>query len=501
MRVSRSHVFLRAWHLACALALAGAGIACGTGSPSATDRLRPCTIDEGPTDAFCGRFEVFEDRQAGQGRTIALKIVVLPALSNDPRPDPLFFLAGGPGQGAARMAGDVRGAFRRVQATRDIVLVDQRGTGDSNGLECTPDGDTLSSLNESDAVGLTRLRTCLAGYDADTRFYTTPIAMDDLDDVRRFLGYDRINIYGGSYGTRAGLVYLRQHGDHVRSIVLDGVAPPDMRLPLYFARDAQRALDRLLADCAASTSCGGKYPRLADRVRALFARLETDPVVVSVTHPRTGAAEDLRVTAELLAGLVTGALYSPMTASMVPELLVRAEANDFQGLLALATLGESAGENMSTGMQLSVICAEDVPRIGPGDAERETAGTLFARHLLTSRMKPCEFWPAGPIAASYYEPVRSDVPALVLSGDVDPVTPPTWGAEVSAHLSRALHVTAPATGHGVLGTGCGQRLVAAFIERGSVDGLDTSCVTSLKRPPFFLTPAGPDPGVSRGTAK
>ena len=207
------------------------------------------------------------------------------------------------------------------------------------------------------------------------------------------------------------------------------------------------------------------------------------------------------MSAELLAGLVTGALYSPMTASMVPELLVRAEANDFQGLLALATLSESAGENMSTGMQLSVICAEDVPRIGPGDAERETAGTLFARHLLTSRMKPCEFWPAGPIAASYYEPVRSDVPALVLSGDVDPVTPPTWGAEVSAHLSRALHVTAPATGHGVLGTGCGQRLVAAFIERGSVDGLDTSCVASLKRPPFFLTPAGPDPGVSRGTAK
>jgi pimeloyl-ACP methyl ester carboxylesterase len=499
--VRRPFVFLQARYLACALALAGAGIACGTGSPSATDRLRPCTIDEGPTDAFCGRFDVFENRQAGQGRTIALKIVVLPALSNAPRPDPLFFLAGGPGQGAARMARDVRAAFGRVQATRDVVLVDQRGTGDSNGLECAPDGDTLSSMSESDAIGLARLRTCLAGYDADTRFYTTPIAMEDLDDVRRFLGYDRINIYGGSYGTRAGLVYLRQHHDQVRAIVLDGVAPPDMRLPLYFARDAQRALDRLLADCAATASCGGKYPRLAKRVRALFARLETDPVVVSVTHPRTGAPEDLRVSAELLAGLVTGALYSPMTAAMVPELLVRAEANDFQGLLALATLGEAAGENMSTGMQLSVICAEDVPRIAPGDAERETAGTVFARHLLTSRMKPCEFWPAGSIAASYYEPVRSDVPALVLSGDVDPVTPPTWGAQVSAHLSRALHLTVPATGHGVLGTGCGQRLVAAFIERGSVDGLDTSCVTSLKRPPFFLSPAGPDPGVTPEPAK
>ena len=295
------------------LALASAGIACGAGPPSATDRLRPCTSDEGPTDAYCGRLEVFENRQAGQGRKIALKIVVLPALSNDPQPDPLFFLAGGPGQGAARMAGDVREAFRRVQASRDIVLVDQRGTGDSNGLECTPDGDTLASLNESDAVGLTRLKTCLAGYDADPRFYTTPIAMDDLDDVRRFLGYDRINIYGGSYGTRAGLVYLRQHGDHVRAIVLDGVAPPDMRLPLYFARDAQRALDRLLADCAANASCAAKYPRLADRVRALFARLEAEPVEVSRDAPAHRRGRDLRVSAELLAGLVTGALYSPLT--------------------------------------------------------------------------------------------------------------------------------------------------------------------------------------------
>lgn len=444
---------------------------------------------------------MFENRQARQGRTIALKLVVLPALSNDPRPDPLFFLAGGPGQGAARMAGDVREAFRRVQAERDIVLVDQRGTGDSNGLECVPDDDTLASLDESDDVGLTRLRACLAGYDADTRFYTTPIAMDDLDDVRAFLGYETINLYGGSYGTRAGLVYLRQHGDRVRAIVLDGVAPPDMRLPLYFARDAQRALDRLLADCAANPACAAKYPRLAERVRSLFARLEVEPVPARLTHPRTGLTEDLRVSAELLAGLVTGALYSPLTSSMVPELLVRAEANDFQGMLALATIGESASENMSTGMQLSVICAEDVPRIAPGDAERETAGTVFARHLLTARLKPCEFWPAGEVPASYYEPVVSDVPALVLSGDVDPVTPPAWGAAVSAHLSRALHLTAPATGHGVLGTGCGQRLVAAFIDRGSVEGLDTSCVVSLKRPPFFLTPAGPDPGMPLGIGK
>jgi len=479
-----------------AVCLSG-GLACRAAADgSVLDRLSSCGIDEGPTDALCGTLEVFENREARQGRTIRLKIVVLPALSNQARPDPIFLLAGGPGQGAARMAREVRDIFGRLQADRDIVLVDQRGTGASNGLECRPDDDSLALLNEPDDAALDRLRSCLAGYDADVRFYTTPLAMDDLDDVRAYLGYERINLYGGSYGTRAGLVYLRRHGERVRAIVLDGVAPADMRLPLFFARDAQRALDRLLDDCAGTPACAARYPELAGRVRALFARLETSAPLVRLVHPRTGLAEMVRVDAALVANLVAGALYSPLTSSMVPELLARAEHDDFQGLLALGVAGEGADENLSAGMQLSVMCAEDAPRIAPGDVERASAGSVFARHLQTSLLKACEFWPRGQVPADYYEPVVSAVPALVLSGDVDPVTPPSWGESVAAHLANSRHIVAPATGHGVLGTGCGQRLIQAFYDRGSVEGLDTSCVERLKRPPFFLTPAGPDPGPS-----
>jgi len=480
--------------LAWALALWGAGAACGLRpEPQAIDRLAPCTSDAGPADAYCGTLTVFENRESREGRTIDLKIVVLPALGNDAAPDPLFFLAGGPGQGAARMARQVREMFGRIQARRDIVLVDQRGTGDSNGLECRSDDDSLASLDESDEAGLGRLKACLAGYDADPRFYTTPIAMDDLDDVRAFLGYETINLYGGSYGTRAALVYLRQHEPRVRAVVLDGVAPTDMRLPLYFARDAQRALDRLIADCADDAACAAKYPRLAERVRELFARLEASPPRVRLTHPRTGIAEDVRVSAELVANVVVSALYSPVVSSLVPELLVRAEVNDFQGMLAMATIGEGAGENMSAGMQLSVVCAEDAPRITEADVARESAGSVFARHLLSSRLKACAFWPTGTVPVSYYEPVRSQAPVLVLSGDLDPVTPPSWGEAVIEHLPNARHVTAPATGHGVIGTGCGLRMVAAFIDRGSTAGIDTSCLASMKRPSFFLGPAGPDP--------
>jgi pimeloyl-ACP methyl ester carboxylesterase len=461
--------------------------------PSALDRLHACTLDEGPADAFCGTLTVFENRQTRQGRTIDLAIVVLPALANRASPDPLFFLAGGPGQGAAKMARQIREIFRQVQSDRDVVFVDQRGTGRSNPLDCRSHDDSLAALNESDEAALARLKTCLAGYDADPRLYTTSIAMDDLDEVRAHLGYERINIYGGSYGTRAGLVYLRQHGDRVRAAVLDGVAPTDMRLPLYFARDAQRALDQLLADCEADASCAVRYPGLDERTRALFARLEKTPQRVRLVHPRTGIAEEVTVEARFVASVVFGTLYSPLTSSLVPELVARAEAGDFQGMLAVATLNEGAAENMAVGMQLSVLCAEDLSRIDPADVDRESAGTVFARHLMGGRTEACQFWPKGDVPAGFHDPVTSDVPTLVLSGQLDPVTPPSWGEEAARHLTRSRHVVAPGTGHGVVPTGCGQRLLRDFIRAGALDGLDTSCVAAMRRPPFFLTPAGPDP--------
>ncbi len=488
------------WRRALIRSVAGAALlsaaACaGSGRPAALDRLHPCATAEGPNDGYCGTFEVFEHRSAAAGRRISLKIVVLPALGNDSEPDPLFFLAGGPGQGAAKMAAQVRDAFRGIQRTRDIVLVDQRGTGDSNPLECRSDTDSLRAVTESDDAALDRLRACLKGFDADVRLYTTPIAMDDLDDVRGYLGYERINLYGGSYGTRAALAYLRQHPDRVRSVVLDGVAPTDMRLPLFSARDAQRALDKLFAACDEDRPCHAAYGDLPQRVRTLLARLEQHPVSVRLVHPRTGMADDVTVDARFVASILFGALYSPVTGSILPALVDRAERDDFQGLLALGFAG-SPEENLSVGMQLSVLCSEDVVRIAPGDIERETSGSVFGRRLLSGQMKACEFWPKGSIDPSYYQPVTSPVPALVLSGDADPVTPPSWGAEVASHLSRSRHVIVPSTGHGVIGTACGGRLIREFIDRGAAETLDTECVRTVKRPPFFLTPAGPDPAPS-----
>ena len=480
--------------LVCLTSLA---FACTSPAPDRTlDRLHSCRSDEGPTDALCGTVTVFENRHTGIGRQIRLWVVVLPSLASSPTADPLFFLAGGPGQAATKLASQVRVFFSDIQRTRDIVLVDQRGTGKSNPLDCRSDASSLRELTESGKTALARLQRCLQGYDADVRLYTTDIAMDDLDDVRAFLGYDRINLYGGSYGTRAALVYVRQHREHVRSIVLDGVAPTDMRLPLFTARDAQRALDQALADCGAEEACRKAFPGMPSRVRALITSLDQHPRRVRIVHPRTGIAEEVEVDARLVAGVLFNALYSPLTASIVPALVERAEANDFQSLFALALAGEDAGENMSIGMQLSVLCSEDAPRVSPGDLTKELSGSVFGSHLVRSQLDACAMWPKAAVDASYYRPIDSNVPALVLSGDIDPVTPPSWGASVVEHLSRGIHIVLPSTGHGVVTTPCGNRLVTDFIERGSREGLDTACVSTVRRPPYFVTPAGPDPAAA-----
>ena len=465
-------------------------------STQAIDRLKPCTGYDTPADAYCGTFKVYENRATKQGRQIDLNIVVLPALSNDAKPDPLFFLAGGPGQGAAQLAKTVREIFRRVQNDRDIVLVDQRGTGKSNPLNClNDDNDSLQSIMETNEQQLEKLKVCMAKYDADLTLYTTPIAMDDLDDVRAFLGYDKINVYGGSYGTRAAMVYLRQHGDRVRTVILDGVAPPNMRLPLYFPRDTQRAFELLAKDCEADAGCNAAYPNLLARMRALIDRLESHPPTVKITHPRTGETEEVRVDARVLANVIVQALYSPIMTALVPAIVVAAEKNDFQSMLALSGMGAGSSDTpmMAIGMQLSVICAEDAPKNTDDDLKRGSESTLFGKYILTIQQQACAFWPRGKVDDSFYEPVQSDVPALVLSGEADPVTPPSWGEQAAATLSNSKHIVIAGTGHTAGSTGCGQRLMREFIEEGSPANLDTSCVSRVQRPPFFLSPAGPDP--------
>jgi pimeloyl-ACP methyl ester carboxylesterase len=465
--------------------------ACQRTQQSALDRLHPCTIDEGPTEAFCGQYSVLEDRSARTGRQIRLKIVVAPALKRNPQSDPLFIFEGGPGGGAATLAMYRVPMFRRFQLERDIVLIDQRGTGDSNPLNCEPEDRAEEDFSQIDEYPVERLRTCLAGLKADARFYTTAIAMDDIDEVRHYLGYGAINLWGGSYGTRAALVYLKRHEDSVRSVVIDGVAPPDMRLPLFMARDGQRALDLMIEDCAKDAACGKEFPHLRESVTTMFAHAATKPRFTFV-HPRTGKPGEITVSERLAASIIFSALYDPLITSLLPRLITDSAQGNYQGLLALGFSRDLPKGAMSEGMFLSVVCAEDMPRIQPDEILREAKGRFLGTAFFDTRMKPCEFWPKGAVTEDFYQPVVSAKPVLILSGADDPITPPSWGDHVAQSLKNSKHFVVPGAGHITTPRGCVPQLIGEFLDQASVQNLDPSCLESQHRPPFFVNYTGAD---------
>ncbi|MFN7918799.1 MAG: alpha/beta hydrolase [Bryobacteraceae bacterium] len=470
--------------------------------PAGVDRLQPCKSDAGPTDAYCGKVEVWEDREAKSGRKISLKVVVYPALRRDDQAAPLFYLAGGPGMGAAKSARPLREVMRSIQTDRDLVFVDQRGTGDSNLLSCKPAEDPKLE-DDPDAV-LPLLRKCLDSYSekADVRFYTTPIAMDDLDEVREFLGYPQISIYGGSYGTRAAIVYARRHRDRVKAVVLDGVAPTDMRLGLFMPRDSQRALELLARDCEQDPACVKRFPGLAARLDKVLAALEAKRVLASMPHPRSGEVTEIPIRRGAIANALFSSLYDAGTASLIPLLIERAEKGDYSGILALTARFEGLADSMAPGMHYSVVCSEDAPRMSVDEIKKEAAGKFLGAESSLFRLKVCDFWPKGKVDASYYDGEAVDVPALILSGELDPVTPPSWGSQVAGQWKNSKHIVVPGVGHGTVGSGCVMRLMKQFLKESSAANLKTECVQVIKRSPFFLGPAGPDPmGAPQAGAK
>ncbi len=465
----------------------------GTPQASRSLALKPCRVKEIPYQALCGTYEVWEDRQAKQGRKIALRVVVIPALAASPEPDPLVLLAGGPGQAASEVP--ALKAVERIHRNRDILLVDQRGTGASRPLDCDPDPpDAGLAARFDDAFREEAFRKCLAGYDADPRLYTTPIAMDDLDEVRQALGYQKLNLWGISYGTRAALVYMRRHPEHVRTAILDGVAPLSLYLPLNAAKDGQRALDLLFEHCEKDPACAQAYPGLRTRVKALLDRLAQEPAQVRVAHPLTGVPEDITVSRRTFLQMLFGQLYSPEIAMLVPLMLDRVTQGDWAPFVALSQgLTGGMDSTLSHGMFYSIICTEDAPFITDEAITREAAGTWFGEPMVRNMLEPCRVWPKGTLPEDYRKPVTSLVPTLLLSGELDPVTPPHWGEAAKKTLPNSLHVVVPGVGHNTMGLGCIQSLMAEFVKQGSLEELKPACGSELARPPFFTSFAGPQP--------
>lgn len=447
----------------------------------------PCRVDGLSHQALCGQVQRPLDPAAASGPQIAVHYVVVPALARNKLADPVLLLAGGPGQSAISLAGQVMPLFARLNNRRDIVFVDQRGTGRSAPLVCE-DPRRQSVAEQSDpALQLAQLRQCRERLQAlphgDLRHYTTPVAMQDLDAVRRAIGATQVNLVGVSYGTRAALDYLRQFPQQVRRLVLDGVAPPDMALPASFAIDAQAALESLFTACEAEAACRRDHPGLRATWSAWLARL---PQPVTVQHPLTGKAEALMLTRAMAMSAVRGALYTPVLMQALPVAMHEATLGRPQGLLALGTsLTGRKGSGLAMGMHFSVVCSEDLPRLAPA---REAVAHDFGDGRLLYE-KACADWPRGELPAAFYQLGTSPAAALLLSGGLDPATPPRHGERVAQALgTKARHVVVPNAGHGVLGVGCAPELLTRFIQAAddaAALAVDPRCVQGVPRPAAF----------------
>ena len=490
----------------CALLLGGCASAASQGTAPPADAriaapaqrlaLAPCRVPVLAPDspsvlpgegeaARCGTFSVPENRDS-PGRMLPLKVIVLPARSAAPR-EPVFFLAGGPGQAATGLASGFANSFHREE--HDVVLVDVRGTGEGHRLDCAQGGsdENVQSYLEPlfhEGAGYAACRDALAPR-ADLTQYTTPRAMTDMDELRQALGYERIILEGGSYGTRAAITYIRMFPGRVRAATLISLVPIENRAPLFHAAAAQRAFELVADQCAAEAPCRAAFPDVRGDLAAVLARLRAAPARVTVPHPVTDAPTHVSITASAFGDALRVFLYSGEASRQVPLLLSQARRGDLAPFAAAAlqsSRGLAAGVRM--GLLLSFTCSEDVHRIRPGEVARETAGSFIGDHRVRGQIAACSVWPRSQVPEAYYRPFRSDVPVLLVSGALDPVTPPSWGEVARRTLPNSVHVVMPG-GH-FAGGPCIDRLARQLYRTGTVRGLDTSCVAAERLPPFAL---------------
>lgn len=473
------------------LALAVAASTAGAAAP-----LEPCRLRGVEHEALCGRLARPLDPTRPDGPTVDIHYAVLPALARNKKPDPVFFFAGGPGQSAIDLAGPMSRLFARLSNRRDIVLIDQRGTGRSAPLLCAKVDPTRPLREIADPAAMAaRLQRCRQDLQqlphGDLRQYTTPIAMADADAVRQALGVAQVNVIGGSYGTRAVLEYVRQFPASVRRAVIDGVAPPDMVLPATFSPDGQAAFDALLVSCEREAACQARFPDLRGTWRSLVAGL---PREVTLLHPVTGQPEELAVTREMAASLLRAPLYVPALASALPLAISEAAAGRFEALFGLAgaMAGRRGSFDLAEGMHFSVVCAEDLPGL---DAAADIPGPDLGDGFARLYREVCAGWPRGSVPQAFYTMPPAPAPTLVLSGGIDPVTPPRHGERAAKALgANARHVVVPNAGHGVIALGCMRDVLFRFIDADTEPlKVDAGCAEGIPRPPV-LQPVRPGSG-------
>jgi pimeloyl-ACP methyl ester carboxylesterase len=468
-----------------------------SGSATSAMTLSRCHVEDVKEEVRCGVYNVFENRRTKTGRKLPLKIVVIPARHPHPDQGPIFYMAGGPGETATELTGLVKSWGDAED--HEVVLVDERGSGDGHRLDCrAPASDDNLDEYLNGPFDPEAARACRdeLSKQYDLSQYTTPNFADDVDEVRAAMGYDKININCGSFGTYAAQIYMRRHGEHVRTAYLNSLVTLSDRVPLYHPRNAQAGLDQLFKDCEKDAACHAAYPRLREDFAAVLNQVRKAPVATSVKHPVTGARTEIHLTERAFADAVRTMMYRSPSAREVPFLVEQALTGDFTPFAEAAIRSSRniySGARM--GLHYAITCNEFVSRIRPEDIEPATRGSFLGSWRVRDQMAACQNWTKTELPTDYFEPFRLETPIMLVSGATDSASPPMWGEEAKSFMPNAIHVVVPGEAH-TPENECTRSIRHQLYSTGTTKGLDTGCVAKV-RPLAFKLPAGAPAKPSR----
>jgi pimeloyl-ACP methyl ester carboxylesterase len=449
-----------------------------------------CYIAEIGEEVICGTYMVRENPYGPARREIALNFIILPARGSNKVPDPVFAFSGGPGAGAAASVVSWASMLEKLRQERDIVLVDLRGTGQSNPLYCPPIGDVNSAQSYlTDMYPEDYVKNCRSKLKekADLRQYHHSISLDDIDALRAELGYEQINVVGGSGGSRAGYVYMNRYPGRVRCAFLWAIAPPDQALPSTMAQDAEAALMRLFADCAADPDCAADYPTLQQEFYQILNRLKAGPVTVSITNPINNQPETVTFSHNNFITGIRYMLYSSSTSRWLPAFIFWAARGTYFPLVEYTVdYLYWINRDVMEGLYLCMTCTEDIPYVDFAVARAQAQGTFLGIYRLDQQQAACEWWVRGQLEPGFFDRIELNIPTLIVSGENDPVTPPYYGEHLANSLPNSLHVIVPNSGHSKnpIWDNCLDDAVAQFVSRGAPEGIDFTCAYNYQRPPF-----------------
>ncbi len=453
--------------------------------PKPSITLSNCHVQGIKQIVQCGSLQVPENYEKIDGEQISINIAIIPAIDSSKKKEPFMFLAGGPGQAAVEIAAPLYKVFTEIRKDRDIILIDQRGTGNSHPLTCDDELTQNAYTILPEDLSAQEIRECIDDLSGDLSQYTTENAIRDFDAVRDALGHPQINLYGGSYGTRAALVYMRLFPQSIRSVVLDSVGP--IEIPIgAFGQSSSRSFALLLEHCQQDSGCKDAFPDLLNEFNQLIERLEKSPITVDIRHPRLGTPTSFVISKSKFISNLRLQLYAVKTRNMVPLIIHQAYLGNYLPLAGLVAQGDGQ-QLVYMGLTFNIVCNEDYPKITDAMFATDADNIFGGDESHAAWKKVCPLWPQYRPQNSFYASIESRIPTLILSGDLDPVTPPSNGELAAKTLVNSHHIIVKNTSHTVAMSSCAPKVIKQFLTSLSPKELDESCFDELPDESFMTS--------------